>query len=489
MAGRLFVTMVALLLSGCFTLGANCFDGEQNAAEEGVDCGGTCEPCPPPKPIDPCEGVVCEGKSSCVDGECISQCENGSLDLGETDVDCGGADCSKCAGGHTCKSAADCFSGMCLAVTGQCYELVTVSFAPPVAYMASFKPYALASSDVDGDGKLDLVVANEIASTVGVYHNTGNGTFTPLPAPTNDGYPTGWYPTGIGVADFNGDGVKDVVTADYHGNSVSILLGSGAGTSYRLGAVASYGTIPMAETSTLAVGDLDGDGIPDVVAANPMASSVSVFTGRSDGTLVMPATDLPCMALPYITEPYSAAIADFDMNGTKDIAIADNRTRSVFIKLGNGAGGFTAGPEQPGIGGDGSYILLARDMNLDGIPDLVVANRGTNDVSVLRGKGNGGFLTAIVSSVGNGSGPYSLAIADFNLDAIPDVITANYLTDNASLLLGVGNGSFEVPLDTGMVGALPYGIAAGDFNNDGKPDFATANAFANTIAVKLSTAQ
>jgi hypothetical protein len=376
--------MVALLMSGCFTLGPNCFDGEQNAAEEGVDCGGTCEPCPPPKPIDPCEGVVCEGKSSCIDGECISPCENGTLDSGETDVDCGGVECHQCAGGHKCMTSADCFSGMCLPATGQCYELVTVAFAPPVAYMASFKPYALTSSDVDGDGKLDLVVANELASTVGIYRNTGSGAFTYVPAPTTDGYPTGWYPTGIAVADFNSDGIKDVVTADYHGNSVSILLGTGSGASYRLGAVASYGTMPMAETSTLAVGDLDGNGIPDIVAANPMTSSVSVFIARSNGTLVMPATDVPCMALPYITEPYSVAIADFDMNGTNDIAIADNRTRSVFIKLGNGAGGFAAGPEQPTIGGDGSYIMLARDMNLDGIPDIIIANRGTDNVSVLR---------------------------------------------------------------------------------------------------------
>jgi hypothetical protein len=483
------VTMVAALVPGCFTLGENCFDGEQNAAEEGVDCGGTCEPCPPPKPVDPCENVTCDGKASCVEGECISPCENGTRDEGETDVDCGGADCRKCAGGHTCKSANDCFSGMCLAATGMCYELVSVSFGPAVSYMASFKPYALTSGDVDGDGKVDLVVANEIASTVGVYRNTGGGAFAVVPATTQDGFPTGAYPTGIAVADFNGDGVKDVVSADYHGNSVSILFGTGAGTMYRLGAPTSYATMPMAETSTLAIGDLDGDGITDVVAANPQRSSVSVFIGRSNGTLVMPATDVPCSAMPYTTEPYSVAIADFDMNGTQDIAAADNRTRSVFIKLGNGTGAFTPGPELPAINGSASFIMQARDMNLDGIPDLVIANRGSNDISVLRGKGDGRFYPAVVSPTGAGTGPYSLAIADFNLDAIPDVITANYLTNNASVLLGIGNGGFEPPLDTGMVGSLPYGIAVGDFNGDGKIDFATANAVANTISVKLSTAQ
>lgn len=481
--------VLAMLLSGCFDLGANCFDGEQNALEEGVDCGGTCEPYPPPKPIDPCEGVTCEGNASCIDGACISPCENGARDDGETDIDCGGNDCRKCGGGHTCITSNDCFSGMCLAATGKCYELVSVSFGPPVPYTASFKPYALTSGDVDGDGKLDLVVANEIASTVGVYRNNGMGMFAAVPGSTLDGFPTGEYPTGIAIADFNGDGIEDIVTADYHGNSVSILLGSGMGAMYRLNTFASYGTVPMAETSTLAVGDLNADGITDVVAANPKSSSVSVFIGRTNGTLVMPAMDVPCGAMLGTTEPYSVAIADFDMNGTQDIAVADNRTRSVFVKLGAGNGTFTAGPEQPAIDGGASFIMISHDMNLDGIPDLVIANRSTSDVSVLRGKGDGRFHPAVVSPTGPGTGPYSIAVADFNLDAIPDVITANYLTDNASVLLGVGNGGFEAPLDTGIVGALPYGIAVGDFNGDGKPDFATANALANTIAVKLSTAQ
>jgi hypothetical protein len=87
------------------------------------------------------------------------------------------------------------------------------------------------------------------------------------------------------------------------------------------------------------------------------------------------------------------------------------------------------------------------------------------------------------------TGPYSLAVADFNLDGVPDVITANFMASSASVMLGVGNGRFDPPIDTGMTGVYTYGITAADFNGDGKPDFATANAGSNDIAVKISTAQ
>jgi hypothetical protein len=110
-------------------------------------------------------------------------------------------------------------------------------------------------------------------------------------------------------------------------------------------------------------------------------------------------------------------------------------------------------------------------------------------VSVLLGRGDGTFRKAIVSSTGPDTGPYSIAVADFNLDGVPDVVTANYRSSNASVLLGIGNGTFEEPLDSGFTGLNAYGVAVGFFDDDNKPDFATANASSNNVAVKLNTAQ
>ena len=127
-------------------------------------------------------------------------------------------------------------------------------------------------------------------------------------------------------------------------------------------------------------------------------------------------------------------------------------------------------------------------MDLDGKLDLVCANRGSDDVSVLLGRGDGAFRKFIVSSTGRDTGPYSVAVADFNLDGVPDIVTANFRTSTGSILL-IGNGSFDAPLDAGPTGQISYGVAAADFNRDGKPDFATANANANNITVKLSTSR
>jgi hypothetical protein len=209
-----------------------------------------------------------------------------------------------------------------------------------------------------------------------------------------------------------------------------------------------------------------------------------MFLGRSDGRLDS-AVDIP-VGISGSSAPYSVAIADFNLDGRNDLAIADVRSGTLIVRIGNGDGTF--GEEHPYIeGGTPPYIMIARDMDADNKLDLVVANRESDNVSVLLGRGDGTFRKTVVSSTGPDTGPYSIAVADFNLDGVPDVITANYRTNNASILLGIGNGSFEPPIDSGFTGLNAYGVTVGFFNNDNKPDFATANASSNNMTVKLNT--
>ena len=415
-----------------------------------------------------------------------STCRDGTLDGNETDVDCGGS-CPRCAAGQHCVSASDCVSGNCSADTNTCSAHNVVSFADAVSYPADFKPYVMLSADLDGDGNVDLAVANEEGDTITAFRNLGNnsGTFLAIPASTRDGFPTGEYPTGGAIADFNRDGIPDVITANFHGESVSILLGSGTGSGYTLMPPANYPAVTGGETSNLAVGDLNGDGIPDVIATNPQASSISVFIASADGTLG-PASNV-AIGVAGQSQPYSVAIGDFDGDGHADAAVADNYSASMFIELGNGDGTFHLAPSQPAIGGVQSFIVIASDMNLDGKLDLIVANRSSDDISVLINRGDGSFQTGLVSSTGSNTGPYSLAVADFDHDGLPDVVTADYLSNTASVLLGRGDGTFIDPMDAGNMGQLPYGIAVGDFDGDGKPDFATANALSDDMTVKLNT--
>lgn len=462
--------------AGCiFYLRPQCTDLIRNGHETDVDCGGSCPVC--------ALGRGCGWNGDCESGNCVGgtcvpmPCFNGVRDEAETDVDCGGGTCRRCAGGRHCLSSSDCFNGTCDPGASVCHSLPNVSFAAGVSYGAGFKTYALFSGYLNADTHVDLVAANEEEDSVAVFLGAGDGTFQRA----GPNAPTGAYPTGGAVADFNHDGLADVVTADYHGESVSLLFGVGDGT---LQAPRHYPTEVGAATSNLAVGDLNGDGDLDVVATNPGTGSISLFLGRSDGTLNA-AVNLP-VGQNRNSAPFSAAIGDFDGDGRNDVAIADMIGRNVVVRLGNGDG--TLGPEVAfREGGVPPYICIAHDLDLDGRLDLACANRESNDVSVLLGRGDGTFAEPLVSGTGVGTGPYAIAVADFNLDGVPDVVTPNFQAGTASVLVGIGDGRFEAPLDAGATGVFTYGVTTGDFNEDGRPDFAVCNAVTNDVVVKLNT--
>jgi hypothetical protein len=482
----LVAAVLAVGLPGCvFYLNPQCNDLIRNGDETDIDCGGKCATC---DIGDRCNATSDCYESTCNGGACTAlPCDNGIKDGQETDVDCGGGTCRPCAGGRHCEAASDCRPGVSCTAEKVCFSLPMVSFAEAVAYPSDFKAYYQLAGDLNGDGFIDLVTLNELESKISVFLNQGGtGTFQrvdPL-------FKTGEFPTGGALVDFNRDNIPDVVTANYHGNSVSVLLGVDNGMGKGTGALATALTFPTVaggETSNLAIGDLNNDQLPDVVAANPGAHSVSVLLGQGGGMLG-PATNV-LVGNETSSEPFSTAIGDFNGDGNRDLAIAEDRSRTIIVRLGNGDGTF--GEEVPYVdGGLPAYVLITSDVDLDGRLDLVCANRESDDVSVLLGRGDGLFRrTPIVASTGAKTGPYAIAVADFNRDGVPDLVTANYRTGTATVLLGIGNGKFEEPFDAGPVGDNSYGVATGDFNNDLRPDFAISNAVSNDVRVKLNTSR
>ena len=136
--------------------------------------------------------------------------------------------------------------------------------------------------------------------------------------------------------------------------------------------------------------------------------------------------------------------------------------------------------------GHAPQSVVVGDFALDGKPDLATANQDSNNVTILRGNGFGSFIQTIGSPVGVGNFPRTVAVGDFNLDGKPDMVTANALSNNVTILLGNGTGGFTQPAGSPVsTGNFPFSVAVGDFNTDGKPDLATANTSSNNVTILL----
>ncbi len=230
----------------------------------------------------------------------------------------------------------------------------------------------------------------------------------------------GSNPQSVAVGDFNGDGRPDLTVANQGSATVSVLLGNGDGTFAPLMDF-SVGLSP----SSMAIGDLNGDGRPDLAVANQSSNTVSVLLGNGDGTFA------PLMDFSVGTSPSSVAIGDLNGNGRPDLAVANQGSATVSVLLGNGDGTFTP-VMNFGVGLSPSSVAVG-DLNGDGKPDLAVANFGSDTVSVLLGNGSGSFGGATNFSVG--SNPQSVAVGDLNGDGWPDLAVANNGFNNVSVLL------------------------------------------------------
>jgi hypothetical protein len=180
------------------------------------------------------------------------------------------------------------------------------------------------------------------------------------------------------------------------------------------------------------------------------------------------------------TTPRSIAVADFNGDGNQDVAISNQGSNSVSIRLGDGSGGFS-GSTNVSVATTPRSVATA-DFNGDGNIDIATANSGSSNVSIRLGDGSGGFSGSTNVSVS--SGPYSIAIGDFNGDGNADFATANNTGGTVSIRLGNGSGGFSGSTNISM-GANPWSVAVGDFNNDGKDDFATANNAGNSVSIRL----
>ncbi len=288
----------------------------------------------------------------------------------------------------------------------------------------------------------------------------------------------------VAVGDLNLDGIPDLVVANQSPGTVSVLLGNGDGT-FRAAVTYDSGAGAGGISESVAIADLNGDGKPDLVVGSDTSSgnAVGVLLGNGDGTF-QPAVTCPGLGF------WSVAVADVNGDGKPDLIADSQFSNDVAVALGNGDGTFQS-PVSYGAGATGPLGVAVADVNGDGRPDLLVANlwiawpNTEGSVGVLLGNGDGTFQPAVIYDSG-GTEAYSVAVADLNGDGKADLVVANSGSGTVGVLLGNGDGTFQSATTYGSGGGSPRTIAIADVDGDGKLDLLVANTGADgTVGVLL----
>jgi hypothetical protein len=343
-------------------------------------------------------------------------------------------------------------------------------------FPAGFRPTSLASADFNNDGMADVVAGN-FSGSLQILNGAGGGNFAAAAS-----YPIDASIMGVAIGDFNRDGKLDLAVAGTHTtDGAYVLLGNGDGT---FSAPSMY--LAGVSPSSIAIADLNHDGLLDLVLGNYISNAqgtVNVLLGRGDGTFASP------LSFPVGKHTTSVAIGDFNADGKPDIVATNFLSGGVTVLLGNGDGSFQKAVSYRT--GSGPRSVAVADLNGDGKLDLVIANSRTEKVSVLIGNGDGTFKKAVNFAAEHK--PNAVAVTDVNGDGKLDVVTtlsytASHGNGSMAVLLGNGDGTLQEPTYYGT-GLLPRSLVVADFNGDGRPDVATGNYTSNSITVLLNPAQ
>lgn len=368
---------------------------------------------------------------------------------------------------------------------------LATAFAAPSAAAGQFRfvdagsssagaaPAGIALVDLDHDGRLDILAANDTISTVSVLLGQGTLQFAPPVA-----YPSAFqgrifhHPQPLVIGDFNGDGEVDYAVTSQYGGPFHVSVSLGTGNGQFLGQVVYE--VGICPTSVAAV-DTNHDDKLDLIVNNFEGGSISVLLGNGDGTFQ------PHAEFAAGGSPVSNIAADFNGDGHADIALVGTGGPPLTVLAGLGDGQFSAPTSF--AGGSNPRSLAAGDFDRDGNLDLALANGTGASISVLRGYGDGSFAPAVAYAV-SGSGwvdaePNSIVTADLDRDGNLDLAVADFRLNAVELFRGNPNGILDavelIPVDPS-----PSTIAAADFNGDGSPDLALLHYESGSVRLLLN---
>jgi FG-GAP-like repeat/IPT/TIG domain len=351
---------------------------------------------------------------------------------------------------------------------------------------------------LDGDGKPDMLVANYYSNTISVLRNiSSSGAIDASSfAPAVD-FTTESNPSSVASADLDGDGKLEIIVGHRSSNTVSVWRNNAVAGDINAASFAPKVDFTISSgTFSVAISDIDSDGKPDIIAVNFDAGTISVLRNTTSPGNINSSSFAD--KVDYNTGPYPAfvAISDLDGDGKPDMAVTNYTSLSISVLHNTSTQGIidlSSFAEKVNFAtGDGPYSIAVGDLDGDGKPDLVVPNSNTGNLSVLRNVSVTGIIDA--SSFANevefnvGNHPVSISIGDLDGDGKPDLATANQYSSDISLLrntsiTGSIDGNSFAPSVNIATGAEPITIAIGDLDGDGVPEMVTSNFTSNNVSV------
>ena len=354
----------------------------------------------------------------------------------------------------------------------------STNFFEPVSSpeAAGTTPISVAAGDLaNPGGAVDLAVANLGSDDITILKNNGAGNFfepTSSPEPGGDEPASMQRPTSTVTLDL------DLVVGNQASDNLTYMRNSGAAN------FVQPGTSPEASGAnpvSVAAADLDGDSDADLAITNNIASgTVTILKNNGLGNFNEPASSPEAAG----SNPASVAAADLDGDLDRDLAVANISSDNVTILKNNGAGGFKQPPTSPETAGDSPLSVAAADLDGDGDRDLAVANFFDNNVTILKNTGAGNFNQPASSPEFVGLQPSSVVAADFDNDGDRDLATTNSAAATVTILENAGNANFTQPATSPEgAGSGAYSSVVADFDTDLDLDLAITNYVDGNVTV------
>ncbi len=354
------------------------------------------------------------------------------------------------------------------------------------------EPRALAVADWNGDGVLDLAAANAFSDNVTAFLPVEAGEF---PAATNLALQNADLdaPERILVADFDEDGRADLATGNFADGNLVVFRQAAPGD-FAAAPAALGGPTTTLGASDVTFADFNGDGLLDVATANALGNDLTLWFQSS--AAVFPSTASLRLGGPGITQdPRDVVAADLNGDGRLDLVSANRASSNVTVFLQTAAGSFSATPDTtlggPAVTG-GVRSVTCADWNADGRLDLACANELQNDLALFLQNTDGSFPATpiVLGAPGVTDAPAAVRAGDWSGDGRLDVVCANEAGNSVTLFYQANDGSFpatpSLTLTSGL--AAPSDLAVGDWNDDGALDLACASPGSDSLVLFLRTA-